>query len=164
MVGASQVSNRRSRFNPWVRKIPWRRKCNPLQYSCLGNPTDRGGCQATVHGVAKSRPWQQLNSTCKCKWWLKNQSVNWTKIWELKATPWDNFFREEVPCQQSAQLLVSLETSPPLPIIFPHASSQQYLLLARPFWKGEIKILITTTLLNIFWISGRGGIKTFHSQ
>ena len=26
---------------------------NPLQYSCLGNPTDRGGRQATVHGVAK---------------------------------------------------------------------------------------------------------------
>ena len=23
---------------------------NPLQYSCLGNPTDRGVWQATVHG------------------------------------------------------------------------------------------------------------------
>ena len=29
---------------------------NPLQYSCLGNPPDRGACQAiTVHGVAKSQ-------------------------------------------------------------------------------------------------------------
>ena len=27
---------------------------NPLQYSCLGNPMDRGAWQATVHGVAKS--------------------------------------------------------------------------------------------------------------
>ena len=27
---------------------------NPLQYSCLDNPTDRGAWQATVHGVAKS--------------------------------------------------------------------------------------------------------------
>ena len=26
---------------------------NPLQYSCLGNPMDRGACQATFHGVAK---------------------------------------------------------------------------------------------------------------
>ena len=26
----------------------------PLQYSCLGNPMDRGACQATVHGVAES--------------------------------------------------------------------------------------------------------------
>ena len=27
---------------------------NPLQYSCLENPTGRGGWRATVHGVAKS--------------------------------------------------------------------------------------------------------------
>ena len=26
---------------------------NPLQYSCLGNLTDRGAWWATVHGVAK---------------------------------------------------------------------------------------------------------------
>ena len=28
---------------------------NPLQYSCLENPTDRGAGQAAVHGVAQSR-------------------------------------------------------------------------------------------------------------
>ena len=28
---------------------------NPLQYSCLENPLDRGAWRATVHGVAKSR-------------------------------------------------------------------------------------------------------------
>ena len=27
---------------------------NPLQYSCLGNPMDRGTWQATVHGVTES--------------------------------------------------------------------------------------------------------------
>ena len=27
---------------------------NPLQYSCLENPMDRGALQASVHGVAKS--------------------------------------------------------------------------------------------------------------
>ena len=31
---------------------------NPLQYSCLENPMDRGALWATVHGVAKS--WTQL--------------------------------------------------------------------------------------------------------
>ena len=36
----------------------WRRSlgegnANPLQYSCLGNPVDRGAWRATVHGVAK---------------------------------------------------------------------------------------------------------------
>ena len=28
---------------------------NPLQYSCLENPMDRGAWQAAVHGVAKSQ-------------------------------------------------------------------------------------------------------------
>ena len=28
---------------------------NPLQYSCLENPMDRGAWGATVHGVAKSQ-------------------------------------------------------------------------------------------------------------
>ena len=27
---------------------------NPFQWSCLGNPMDRGAWWATVHGVAKS--------------------------------------------------------------------------------------------------------------
>ena len=32
---------------------------NPLRYSCLENPMDRGACWATVHGVAKS--WTRLS-------------------------------------------------------------------------------------------------------
>ena len=28
---------------------------NPLQYSCLDNPTDRGAWWATVHGITKSQ-------------------------------------------------------------------------------------------------------------
>ena len=28
---------------------------NPVQYSCLENPMDRGSWQVTVHGVAKSQ-------------------------------------------------------------------------------------------------------------
>ena len=28
---------------------------NPFQYSCLGNPMDRGAWQAIVHGVTKSQ-------------------------------------------------------------------------------------------------------------
>ena len=40
-------------FSPWVGKIPWRRNDNPVQYSCLKNPMDRGAWQTTVHGVMK---------------------------------------------------------------------------------------------------------------
>ena len=34
---------------------------NPLQYSCLENPMDRGAWRATVHGVTKS--WTQLSTS-----------------------------------------------------------------------------------------------------
>ena len=34
-------------------RSPGERNDNPLQYSCLGNPMDRGAEQATIHGAAK---------------------------------------------------------------------------------------------------------------
>ena len=34
---------------------------NPIQYSCLGDPMDRGASRATVRGVAKSQS-EQLNN------------------------------------------------------------------------------------------------------
>ena len=51
---------RRPEFNPWVRKITWRRKCNPLQYSCLGNSMDQRAWWATVHGVTKNWIWLSI--------------------------------------------------------------------------------------------------------
>ena len=38
---------------PWLERSPG--DGNPLLYSCLENPMDRGAWRATVHGVAKSR-------------------------------------------------------------------------------------------------------------
>ena len=38
---------------PGLGRSPEGGKGNPLQYSCLGDPTDRGAWWATVHGVAK---------------------------------------------------------------------------------------------------------------
>ena len=37
---------------------------NPLQYSCLENPMDRGALQATVHGVAKSDTTEATYHVC----------------------------------------------------------------------------------------------------
>ena len=43
----------------WGREsLPWspgEGNGNPLQYSCLENPNDRGAWRATVHGVTKSQ-------------------------------------------------------------------------------------------------------------
>ena len=41
-------------WTPGSRRSPGEGNGNPLQYSCLGNPTERGAWQATVHGVTKS--------------------------------------------------------------------------------------------------------------
>ena len=38
---------------PGLGKFPEEENGNPLPYSCLGNPRDRGAWQATVHGIAK---------------------------------------------------------------------------------------------------------------
>ena len=46
---------RRHGFDPWVRKIPWRRKWQPIPGFLPEKPKDRGAWWATVHGVTKSR-------------------------------------------------------------------------------------------------------------
>ena len=37
---------------PGLERSPGEGNGNPLQYSCLGNPMDKGAWQATVHGLA----------------------------------------------------------------------------------------------------------------
>ena len=39
---------------PGLGRSPGEGNGNPLQYSCLENPMDRGAWRATVHGIAKS--------------------------------------------------------------------------------------------------------------
>ena len=58
------LQGRRPGFNPWVGKIFWMAEDlppngNPLQYSWLENPVNRGAWWATVHGVSNS--WRQLS-------------------------------------------------------------------------------------------------------
>ena len=40
---------------PGLGRSPGEGHGNPLQYSCLGNPMDRGAWRAIVHGVTKSQ-------------------------------------------------------------------------------------------------------------
>ena len=40
---------------PGLGRSPGGRHGNPLQYSCLENPMDRGAWQATVHRVTKNQ-------------------------------------------------------------------------------------------------------------
>ena len=47
-------------LTPGLGRSPGVGNGNPLQYSCLGNPMDRGAWWATVHGVAKV--WTRLST------------------------------------------------------------------------------------------------------
>ena len=51
---------------------------NPLQYSCLGNPVERGAWQATVHGVTKESDMAL---------WLNNNSKVTQSVTELPCGP-----------------------------------------------------------------------------
>ena len=55
--------HKRLRFHPWMGKIPWR-ECNPLPYSCLENPMDRGTWWATVHRVTESDTTEATEHAC----------------------------------------------------------------------------------------------------
>ena len=40
---------------PGLGRFPGEGNSNPLRYSCLGNPMDRGSWEATVHRFARSQ-------------------------------------------------------------------------------------------------------------
>ena len=47
----------RCEFDPWVRKIPWRKKWQLTSVFLPENPVDRGAWRATVPGVQKNQIW-----------------------------------------------------------------------------------------------------------
>ena len=51
------------KVQPRVRKIPWRRKRQPTQYSCLENLMDRGDWQAEVHMVTSHKELDMIEVT-----------------------------------------------------------------------------------------------------
>ena len=51
---------------PGSGRSPGEGNSNPLQYSCLGNPTYRGTWQGTVHGVTKSQTPLSMRTNTNC--------------------------------------------------------------------------------------------------
>ena len=45
-------------FDPWVRKIPWKKAWQPTPVFLPGKPMDRGAWRSRAHGVAET--WTQL--------------------------------------------------------------------------------------------------------
>ena len=63
----------------------WRRKCNPLQCSCLENPRDWGAWWAAVYGVAQNLTrLKQLSSSSSSS---SPKSASWVE-WECYSLMW----------------------------------------------------------------------------
>ena len=72
---------RKGKFNSWVGRSPEGGNGNPLQYSCLENPMDRGAWWATLHGVTKSQTWLGTHA--------QNHQLSWSytpdqqELWKI---------------------------------------------------------------------------------
>ena len=73
---------------PVLGRSPRRGQSNPLQYSCLENPMDRGACWATVYGVTQSQMWlkQLITHACRQSWWGKNMKLGQVKFIDVGPT------------------------------------------------------------------------------
>ena len=86
--GGSVVKNlpdnaRASGLIPGSGRSPGEGNGNPLQYSCLGNPMDRGAWRAIVHGITKELDvtWQP-NNNIKCTRPRVSANVN-CELWVI---------------------------------------------------------------------------------
>ena len=66
---------------PWLGRSPGEGNGNPLQYSCLENPMDRGAWPATVHGVTKSQT--RLSEFTSLLHFKAFDCVDHNKLWKI---------------------------------------------------------------------------------
>ena len=71
---------------------------NPLQYSCLENPTDRGAWRATVHGVTKE---SDKTKQLKTHQWLGLQASNAGSMGSILA--WETGILHGTCCDQEKE-------------------------------------------------------------
>ena len=123
---------------------------NPLQYSCLGNPMDRGGWWMIVHGVSKS----QTQLSTRAQWWyiwtwgrLSPSVQLFSRVW-LFATPWTAAHQASLSITnyQSLLKLMSIESVIP----------SNHLILCRPLLLllsifPSIRVFSNESVLCIRW-------------
>ena len=77
---------------------------NPLQYSCLENPVDRGAWWAAVYGVAQSRTWLKRLSSSSSSSRLYAQEWDYCVIWYFRNYQLWQFWNMPKNVQTNTQL------------------------------------------------------------
>ena len=79
---------------PGLGRSPGEGNGNPLQYSCLENPMDRGAWRATVHGVAKSRTqlsnFTHTGDSVVKRWEEGSRWGTHVYLWQIHFDKWQN--------------------------------------------------------------------------
>ena len=96
----------REKFPIWCNPMDYSREGNgnPLQYSCLGDPVDRGAWWAAVHGVAQSQTW--------LKWLSSSSSMNYSTTGLLSLPLYPAVCSNSCPLNWQYYLTISFSAMP----------------------------------------------------
>ena len=133
-------------INPWVGKIPWRRKWLPTPVSCLENPMDRVGCSPWGCKESGMTEWLTLHFTS-----LQEHYDVWVYIFKLYRSilvACSQFLHLSSSCCKCAlcQLLVSVSLDSFIPIYSIH-SSFVFPVASNLLWMGKLSRLSYLELL-----------------
>ena len=129
-----------SSSTPRSRRSPGERNGNPLQYSCLENPLDRGAGQATGHRVRKSQTR------------LSNYTTAVKILWDHMLEKWEVGVLVENPSQLRSRLTSRAYREAPAdtrPVLHDWSPSQHDCNQARP--RGQLPSRALLTSLPTEW-------------
>ena len=136
---ANAGDTRDAGFIPGSGRSPGEENGNPLQHSCLGDPTDRGAWQATVHGVRKESDMTEVTS-------VQFRSVTHVQLFEDPMDPAVCQASLSITSSRSLLKLISIESVMP----------SNHLILCRPLLLlpsifPSIRIFSNESFLHIRW-------------
>ena len=147
---------------PGLGSSPGEGNGNPLQYSCLENPMDRGSWQAAVHGIA--RVWYNLGlsfflsspTLITLAWGFFMLLPEWQSYWSNSSTYSTTIPKVKGPGHRTSppSLLLSMSVPPPACPCFSHQPASAS--LSSPGWA----LVLLSTQSDPIWPSPEVGKGT----